>query len=241
MIKNSDLFYSRAAEFQSKRKEIIDTYESTLAKLEKAKGSQLYTEETEKAAKTRDAALEALQSEYREYFRISLDAMADANGKRGVTPPTADQIAILQALKMRSKPDPNNATAITAFQRELDRAANSCTDNAMCISVINDIARDCGIMRPYHCTAKEMSVEDAARTIENLRSSLNDFMQHDTSRAARAAAEHNARMYGTTGNERPLAKRPLFEDKASCFNQLLPFGMSEATYNGFCAAVDGNE
>lgn len=239
MIKNSDLFYNRAAEFQSKRKEIIDTYESTLAKLEKAKGSQLYTEETEKAAKTRDAALQALQSEYREYFRISLDAMADANSKRGVTPPTADQIAILQALKMRSKPDPNNTTAITAFQRELDRAANSCTDNAMCISVINDIARDCGIMRPYHCTAKEMTVEDADKAIESLRGSLNDFLRHDTSRAARAAQHYYGEKYGTTGNERPLAKRPLFEDKASCFNTLLPFGMSGETYNAFCEAVDG--
>ena len=125
MIKNSDLFYSRAAEFQSKRKDIIDTYESTLAKLEKAKGSQLYTEETEKAAKTRDAALEALQSEYRDYFRISLDAMADANSKRGVTPPSQEQLAILQALKMRD----------SLTQRELDRAANSCADNAVKVDV----------------------------------------------------------------------------------------------------------
>ena len=231
MIKNSDLFYNRAKEYQSKRKDIMDTYESTLAKLEKAKGSQLYTEETKKAAKTRDAALQALQSEYREYFRISLDAMADANGKRGIAAPTADQLSILQALKMRDN----------VSQRELDRAANSCKDNPLAISVINEIAKKNGFLRGYHTETGEMSVEDADKTIESLRGGLNDFLQHDTSRAARAAAEHNARMYGTTGNERPLAKRPLFEDKASCFNQLLPFGMSEATYNGFCAAVDGDE
>lgn len=231
MIKISDLFYSRAKEYQSKRKDIMDTYESTLAKLEKAKGSQLYTEETEKAAKTRDAALQALQSEYREYFRISLDAMADANGKRGIAAPTAEQLSILQALKMRD----------TVSQKELDRAANSCKDNALAISVINEIAKKNGFIRGYHTESGEMSVEDADKVINDLKAALPDFMAHDTSRAARIVAEHNARMYGATGEERPLAKRPLFEDKASCFNQLLPFGMSEATYNGFCAAVDGDE
>ena len=63
MIRNSDLFYSRAAEFQSKRKDIMDTYESTLAKLEKAKGSQLYTEETEKAEKAKKDAEEKKKKE----------------------------------------------------------------------------------------------------------------------------------------------------------------------------------
>jgi hypothetical protein len=231
MIKNSDLFYNRAKEYQSKRKEVMDTYESTLAKLEKAKGSHLYTEETEKAAKTRDAALQSLQREYNEYFRISLDAMADANNKRGIAALTADQLSILQALKMRDN----------VSQKELDRAANSCKDNALAISVINEIAKKNGFMRGYHTENGEMSVEDADKVINNLKAALPDFMAHDTSKAARIVAEHNARLYGTTGNERPLAKRPLFEDKASCFNQLLPFGMSEATYNGFCTAVDGNE
>lgn len=231
MIKNSDLFYSRAAEFQSKRKDIIDTYESTLAKLEKAKGSQLYTEETEKAAKTRDAALEALQSEYRDYFRISLDAMSEANGKRGVTPPTADQIAILQALKMRD----------SLTQRELDRAANNCADNAVAMGVINELAKKNGFMRGYSCTAKEASIEDVDRAIQSIRGSLNDFMQYDTSRAARAAQHYYGEKYGTTGNERPLAKRPLFENKAECFNTLSPFGMNGEAFTAFCEAVDGNE
>ena len=228
MIKNSDLFYSRAAEYQSKRKDIIDTYESTLAKLEKAKGSQLYTEETEKAAQTRDAAIQALKEEYGGYFRISLDAMSEANGKRGVTPPTADQLSILQALKMRD----------SVTQRELDRAANSCKDNALAISVINEIAKKNGFLRGYHTESGEMSVEDVDKTIDSLRSGLADFMSHDTSRAARAAQKYYGEKYGTDG-ERPLAKRPLFEDKASCFNELVAFGMSKDGFNAFCAAVDG--
>ena len=157
--------------------------------------------------------------------------MADANGKRGVTPPTADQLSILQALKMRD----------SVTQKELDRAANSCKDNALAISVINELAQKNGFLRGYHTENGEMSVEDADRVINNLKAALPDFMAYDTSKAARIVADHNARMYGTTGEERPLAKRPLFESKAECFNTLLPFGMSEETYNGFIAAVDGNE
>ena len=123
--------------------------------------------------------------------------MSEANGKRGVTPPTADQLAILQALKMRD----------TVTEKELARAANSCADNAMCISVINELAKKNGIIRGFHCTAKELSTETADRFIKDLQDFLPDFMAHDTSKAARIAADHNARLYGTTGNERPLVER----------------------------------
>ena len=239
MIKNTDLFYSRAAEFQTKRKEIIDTYESTLAKLEKAKGSQLYTEETEKAEKAKNDALDALKSEYSEYFRISLDAMRDANGKRGITPPTQEQLAILSALKMRSKPTDDNQRR--AFEKELDRIANSCADNAMCIAVINDIARDCGMIRGYHTTAPEMATDTADRYIQNLADALPDFMAHDTSRAARVAAEYHAQHYGTTTDANALPKRALFENKAGCFGELTHGHLSGDALTYFCAAVDGNE
>ncbi len=237
MIKNTDLFYTRAKEYQDKRKGVIDAYDQKIEKLEKAKGSQLYTEETQKAEKEKNDALEALKSEYRGYFDISLKAMSDANNARGITPPSQDQLAILQALKMRSKP--TNDTERAAFQRELDRVANSCADNAMAISVINDIARDCGMIRGYHSTANEMSVEDADRFITNLKAALPDFMEHDTSRAARVAADYHAQHYGTTGNETPLPKRALFEDKAGCFSELTHGYLTGDGLAMFSAAVDG--
>ena len=229
MIKNSDLFYSRAAEFQSKRKEIIDTYESTLAKLEKAKGSQLYTEETEKAAKTRDAALQALQSEYREYFRISLDAMSKANAARKMTPPTEEELRTLQLLKMKEKPT----------EAELQAAANTLKGNATCLSVLTEISHNAGYMRGYmsYSETKEMPVEEAEDAIKGLASSVRDFMDFDTPRAARLAINHHNTLYGAPAEAPALPKRPLFEDKAGCFYEVC--GLAGDTLTAFENAVDG--
>lgn len=229
-MKNTDIFYSKAAEFQSKRKAITDAYEKRLNELEKAKGSQLYTEERGKAADARNTALQALQIEYRETFRATLDAMANANGKRGATPPTADQLSILQALQMRD----------TVALEELNRAANSCKDNALAISVLNEIARKNGHMRTYRTESGDMSAADVDQAINGLRKGLADFMAHDTPRAARIAAENHAALYGKAATERPLPKRQLFTDKESCFNALFTFSMDKEAFAAFCAAVDGD-
>ena len=236
MLKNSELFFIKARDFQNKRKEIMETYETRAAQLEDAKGSKYFTDEMKKATDARDSALDALKSEYRESFRIALDGMSKANGSRGTTPPTEEQLRLLQLLQMRGVVDePQRA----AFQKDLDRAANTCAENAMCISVLNDIARKNGFLRGYHSTAKEMSVDDADRMIKDLHAALPDFMEHDTGRAARLAQEHNARMYGLTGNEAPLPKRPLFDDKAGCYAELTHGMLSGDALNAFCAAVDG--
>ena len=236
MLKNSELFFIKAKDFQNKRKEIMDTYETRAAQLEDARGSKYFTDEMKKATDTRDNALSELKSEYRESFRIALDGMSKANGSRGTTPPTQEQLAILQVLQMRGVVDePQRA----AFQKDLDRAANTCADNAMCISVLNDIARKNGFMRGYHSTAKEMSVEDADRMIKDLQAALPDFMEYDTKKAARIAQEHNARLYGTTGNERPLPKRELFDSKTDCYAEFTHGMLSGEALTAFCAAVDG--
>ena len=236
MLKNSELFFIKARDFQNKRKEIMETYETRAAQLEDAKGSKYFTDEMKKATDARDSALDALKSEYRESFRIALDGMSKANGSRGTTPPTEEQLRLLQLLQMRGVVDePQRA----AFQKDLDRAANTCAENAMCISVLNHIARKNGFLRGYHSTAKEMSVDDADRMIKDLHAALPDFMEHDTGRAARLAQEHNARMYGLTGNEAPLPKRPLFDDKAGCYAELTHGMLSGDALNAFCAAVDG--
>jgi len=236
MIKNSELFFIKAKDFQNKRKEIMDTYETRAAQLEDARGSKYFTDEMKKATDARDAALSELKSEYKESFRIALDGMSKANSGRGTTPPTQEQLAILQVLQMRGVVDePQRA----AFQKDLDRAANTCADNAMCISVLNDIARKNGFLRGYHSTAKEMSVDDADRMIKDLQAALPDFMEHDTSRAARLAQNYYAQHYGVTGNERPLPKRPLFDSKADCYAEFTHGLLSGETLTAFCAAVDG--
>lgn len=227
MIKNTDLFFSRAKEFQSKRREIMDTYEKRAAQLEDAKGSKYFTDEMKKATDARDSALSALKDEYREYFRISLDGMAKANGSRGMTPPTDEELRLVQLLKMKD----------SVTQQELDAAANTLKGNSTCLAILTEIAHKQGFVRGYnnYSENKEMPVDVAAEHVKSLAGWLNDFMEHDTGRAARVAQEHHARMYG--GEQAPLPKRPLFETKAECFYEIARMGGD--TLTAFCNAVDG--
>jgi hypothetical protein len=228
MIKNTDLFYTRAKDYQDKRKGIVDEYEARMKALEDAKGSKYFTDEAKKAEDKRDEALTALKGEYGEYFRISLDAMSKANAARKMTPPT-EQLRTLQLLKMKDKPT----------EAELAAAANTLKGNVTCLSVLTEIAHNAGYMRGYmgYSEAKELPVSDVEDTIKGLHASVREFMDYDTPRAARIVKEHNERMYGVTPNAPELRKRPLFEDKAGCFYEVARMGGD--TFTAFCNAVDG--
>ena len=229
MIANTTLFYTRAKEYQDKRKGIIDEYEKRLASLEDAKGSKYFTDEVKKAEDKKDEALKALKEEYGGYFNTHLEAMSKANAARKMTPPTEEELRTLQLLKMKDKPT----------EAELQAAANTLKGNATCLSVLTEIAHNAGYLRGYnnYSENKEMTVEGAEDIVKGLASSVREFMEYDTPRAARIAREHNERFYGVTPDAPALPKRPLFEDKAGCFRELA--GLSGDSLTAFENAVDG--
>lgn len=229
MIKNTDLFYTRAKEYQGKRAAIVDEYEKRMKALEDAKGSKYFTDEAKKAEDKRDEALTALKDEYNGYFNIAFDAMRKANAARKMTPPTEEELRTLQLLKMKDKPT----------EAELAAAANTLKGNVTCLSVLTEIAHNAGYMRGYmgYSETKEMPVEEAEAAIKGLASSVRDFMDYDTPRAARVAQNHHETLYGVNPNATPLPKRPLFEDKAGCFYEVARMGGD--TFTAFCNAVDG--
>lgn len=229
MIKNTDLFYTRAKEYQGKRAAIVDEYEKRMKALEDAKGSKYFTDEAKKAEDKRDEALTALKDEYNGYFNIAFDAMRKANAARKMTPPTEEELRTLQLLKMKDKPT----------EAELAAAANTLKGNATCLSVLTEIAHNAGYMRGYmgYSETKEMPVEEAEAAIKGLASSVRDFMDYDTPRAARVAQNHHETLYGVNPNATPLPKRPLFEDKAGCFYEVARMGGD--SLEAFKNAVDG--
>lgn len=224
MISNTDLYYARANEYQHKRKKITDEYEARLVSLEDAKGSKYYTDQVEKAEAERDNALKVLKDEYKEYFRICIEAMERANNTRKTIAPTDEQLRTLQLLKMKEKPT----------QSELDTAANTLKGNAMCLSVLTEIAHKAGYMRGYNNYAPELSVSDADTAIEGLKVWTEDFLSYDVNRGARRVMEHNKRMYGTSVEPR---KRRIFEDKEECFDIVAHISGNGLT--AFMNAVDG--
>ena len=227
-MKNSESLYLRARSFQDRRKSIIDKYESKMKSLEKmnVKGTSYHSTEAENAAKERDASLRILRDEYQNYFNSCLSSMEEANKKRTLTPPTDDELRLLQLLKMRETPT----------ETELTAAAHTLKGNPTCLAVLEDIAHRAGIPRSFldYAETKQMPIEKANTALRGLASSLKDFMENDTTKSSRAEARYHTEHYG--GNSE-LTKRALFENKADCFKELT--GFSGDSLTAFLSAVDG--
>lgn len=228
MAKNTDLYFTRAKEYQDKRAAIISDYEKKMRALEDTKGSKRFDVESKAAENAKETALKDLQSEYRRYFDVPLKAMERANATRGMTPPTDAELRILQLLKMKEKPT----------EEELKAAANSLKGNAVCLSVLSEISRKAGYLKGYedYSEKKEITPEAVKRMIQQLNNSTNDFLQHETSWAARQAREYHEEHYGTDPKAKPLSKRNTFDNEEDCFNEIA--GFSGDLFTAFCNAVN---
>lgn len=225
---NTDDFYRSAKEYQDKRAGIIADYERTMKEIEDMRGSQRFETESKRARETKEAKIKELKAQYIGSLTKSLQAMEEANGKRELTPPTADELRLIQLLKLKEQPT----------EKELAAAAQTLKNNALCLAVLNDIGRAQGYMKNYtsYSTEKEMGITDAENIINNLKSNLQDFLDYDTSKAGRIAAQHHADLYGTTGTEKPIPKRATFTTKSECFSELAHIGGD--VLETFFAAVD---
>lgn len=232
VMTNSDMFFHYAKDFQDKRKAISAAYDKRVSDLERMRGSEYYNDELKKAKETKRTALDTLKSEYREHLYNCLSYMSKENGRRGMNPPTQEELRILQLLQMKEQ----------VSERELESAAIALRNNGTCLSVLQEIARrnsGNGIAKDYlrYSEASELSVDSVDAMITGMEKNIRDFMMYDTKRAARVEKERHERMYGADSSGRVLPKRELFSDKAGCYEELA--GVSGEVLTAFCKAVDG--
>lgn len=227
MITNTDLLYIKAKQFQDKRAEIIEDYEGRAQSLARFKGSKGYDEDLRKLQEKRDKGLTALIEEYRPGFLIVFGGMMDAIGKRSVSAPTTDQVNLLNILKMKRK----------VTLEECQRTAEAVKDNPIAVSVVTEIAHDHGILQGFDHLCREMSSQTASNIVTNMKNALEDYLQHDTTRASRLASQYYEEHYGAT--ERELTKRRLFTDKESFYRDEV--GLDAEAFRQFAEIVDAQQ
>ena len=225
---NTDFLFNRAKDFQNKRKNVMDQYENRMKELERAKGSQYYNEESQKATEAKDKAIKALKAEYGDYFNTILKSMRESNSKRGLNPPTEEELRLIQLIKLKEKPT----------ERELEAAAHTLKGNVTCLSILTEIAHKNGYARSYthYSNNNEMAVADVDSALNAIERNLNDFMNYDTTRAARIAKNFHDTKYGVSDNTPELPKRPLFYTKEDFYSMMC--GLSGDTFKAFYNAVE---
>lgn len=227
MITNTDLFYTKANQFQYQRVKIVEEYENKARMLEKFKGSAGYDKEMQELAKAKDEKIKAIQEEYRPIFHAIFSGMMDAIGRRSMKAPTNEQVNLLNMLKMKRR--------VTA--EEVERVAASVKDNPIAISVLREIAVDHHLPGSLAGESEEMASEKAAAIVSGMMSGMEDFLMYDTTKASRMAKEFHELRYGASLTE--PTRRALFNNKSECFYEFT--GMNSTTLAQFSSIVDGQE
>ena len=224
-MKNTDRLYELAQEYQDKRKEILHAYDKGMTSIERLKGSPAYAEDAKKITNERDQEISKLKEVYKPKIDLYVSSMKRINSARGLTPPTEEELRLIQALKLK-----DNLT-----NTDLDLAAVTLEGNDLCISLLNELAAKAGHLRKYHAKSDTMPVKEAENAIDIIATEVSDFIEYDTSRIARIGAKHNQMLYGQEPTS--LAKRKEFDSKLSFYSVIA--GLDSAEVKSLAAAVDG--
>jgi len=131
---NTEFYFRTAADYRKSLREIWNAYDDTVARLHPYRGSAGYDTEIEKAEATRQQQIKELQADTLATFGRIVNSMREAATSRSMTPPTSDELALLQALKMRDK----------ISRDELEQARRTLKDSPVSLSVLDEICEKMG-------------------------------------------------------------------------------------------------
>ena len=100
---NTTNLYRAVADFMTARSEAVEEYLLMTRRYASAKGSQMYIDKMDEAAKKRDKAISNAQSIAKREIRETLLAMVDKADKIKMQPPTEEQLRILQMLNLKER------------------------------------------------------------------------------------------------------------------------------------------
>ena len=149
MNERTKWFFNDWCKYRAGLREIWASFDQGMKELEPMKGSKHYIERCEELTTERDNAIHNLQTEFRNEFSLTIEGMRQIAITRPATPPSADQLAILQALNMRQK----------VSIEDLEMAEQSITGNDLALSTLQDIAVAKGVHYRIPTTKKDLILQ----------------------------------------------------------------------------------
>ena len=180
MSERTKWFFDDWCKYRTGLREIWASFDQGMKEIEPMKGSRRYTERYEELRAERDDAIHDLRTEFQNEFSVTIEGMRQSASTRPATPPSSDQIAILQALNMR------NRISI----EDLEMAEQSMTGNDFALSTLQDIAVAKGVHYRIPTTKKDLIL----RHIDDLADSASRLLKlekPDSRREMLAAAHRN--------------------------------------------------
>ena len=155
-------YHDTAKAYRRQLRGICDSCEKKLQSIEQYKGSAGYEDDVNQYLKERDDAIEELHREYQAKFNDIVKGMRERATSHNMVPPTAEQLSLLQALKMRDKIN----------RHELEQAARTLKDCPVGLSIIDELAQKHKI---YGLRCSGLSTSAILDNIDTLQKSANDM------------------------------------------------------------------
>lgn len=124
-------YYRIAQAHREGLRAIWATYNETMNRLERYKGSTGYDDDEREAARVRDEAVAAQAKITGKAFDAVLKGMREKVGGHALTPPNDDELRLLQTLKLRDH----------LSKEELQSAGRALQDNTVALHTLDDIAQ----------------------------------------------------------------------------------------------------
>jgi len=154
-MKHVEWYFHTVQKYREGLNRINAKYDAQIEDKKNYAGSAGYTADIEKIEQERAAEISALRDDCRDDFNRCLAEMEKNANARPAVPPTAEQLNIIQLLKMKER----------VTRDELRHAANSMGECSLALSILEEIARAHDIMG-FHAGGTGVSdqfVSDAIR------------------------------------------------------------------------------
>lgn len=219
--------------FDNFRREARTEYEDFRRRNERFRGSSGYAADMKAAAAKRKSATDFAREKASEKINEYIAQMRANAGKVAITPPTPEQVSILQVLSMKQK----------VPKQELDRAAQSMNGNSFALSALNDIADkhyypgspEGNYHTNYLVNATDLSdtaVENYLRSIVN---ACRDRLKTSATKAALEGAVFQWNTHGISYDEDNLPQKKELVSERGFYGEIIP----ESHYDAFMKAVNG--
>ena len=149
-------YYTAMKKYRDAVRDASDEYDLTLQKNAALYGSQRYAEIEREAAAKRNAALNVAKQDTLAAVQEVCTTMRSNAKARKTVAPTSEQLAILQALKMREK--------VTAG--ELRHAANALAGCPLALSVLDELAESCPGAGRFNTELSDGEIDERVTALE---------------------------------------------------------------------------
>lgn len=181
MSERTQWYFRDWCKYRAGLREIWASFDQGMKELEPMKGSKHYIERCEELTTARDNAIHNLRTKFQNEFSVTIEGMRQSVNTRPATPPSADQLAILQTLNLRKK----------VSVEDLEMAERSMSGNDFALAALQDIAVAKGVNYRIPTTKNDLILQ----RIDSLADSASRLLKLEKpdSRRERLAAAHRNR------------------------------------------------